>query len=312
MKKIILFLLIIFLGVNDSIPQTYLTPGDFHLKLTRGQIDKSKMTSDQKDTIIIDMFNNEDNFFDIAVLSKSVNEIIVYKNCINGNLTEYKRIKLNKKAIRIENDSLLERDLLLNPNLMTKSWNRFLFSRWKIFNPLSKCKKQCPMHWQNTHLYTKNSQYGFYKTFYEERDSLAYLGPRLIDIDNDNKINILASVTYMNYNSGNAFLTDFKQQGTIGIENVSVEIPDAFELFQNYPNPFNNETIIKINIKNRDFYKIKVFDITGKNLETILNQNLNPGEYKIYFNSKNLSSGIYFYKLSSLIISQTKKFLLIK
>lgn len=93
-------LIVILLGmINNSISQTYISPQDLHLKLNRSQIDKAKMSSAQKDTIIIDMFNYEDNFFDIAVLSKSVNEIIIYKNCINGNLTEYNRIKLGKKAI---------------------------------------------------------------------------------------------------------------------------------------------------------------------------------------------------------------------
>ena len=166
------------------------------------------------------------------------------------------------------------------------------------------------MFWQNTHIYTRSSQYGFFKTFYEEIDSTAFLGARLFDIDMDKKVNILTSAG-INIPS-KFYYFDFEQQGTIGIWNNVSGIPPSFSLYQNYPNPFNNETILKYDIRTRDLYKIEIFDITGKKIETILKEIISPGEYKINFNSSNLSSGVYFYKLSSSINSQTRKLLLIK
>jgi len=660
MKKLFLVFVIIFFGrINESFPQTYLTPSDFQLKITRGQIDKSKMTSNQKDTILIDMYNYEDDFFDIAVLYKSNNEIIFYKNCINGNLTEYKKIKLSKEAHRIENDSPSERDLFINPTLKSglkiiysdnttekisnykinkisdeteskvpiwnfledarvfvydisfvESWrserngsphrvvicgdidndgkNEMIYTffpvsdsiplfypqrivvfesignnqyridwdtisydfpmytalryitdfdrnghkeffavnfsqlindnvlglfecsgegKYKFYRsdelsfqgPLRKVitidtvnffnrnagmhvcfssssgpseinalafisksviggyyfRRKIPqniqlggftydmeisdfnndgkielilgdtqfstnyiayldstgnntfplmqgyefkeiipnapvsagwlfakdldgdnkkeiitcgigsgsgsigvvkslggksfqtmwwdssgifagpnlgidsasvdgrfsilypnvrssgsMFWQNTHIYTRSFQYGFFKTFYEEIDSTAFLGARLFDIDMDKKVNILTSAG-INIPS-KFYYFDFEQQGTIGIWNNVSGIPPSFSLYQNYPNPFNNETILKYDIRTRDLYKIEIFDITGKKIETILKEIISPGEYKINFNSSNLSSGVYFYKLSSSINSQTRKLLLIK
>lgn len=118
MKTIIILSAIIIWGFqSDILSQQYITPQQLGLKISKGNIDNSKMSSKMKDTIVIDMFNYEDDFFDIAVLYKSKNEIVVYKNCINGNLTDYKTIKLSKDASKIENDSPSERNLLFNPNL---------------------------------------------------------------------------------------------------------------------------------------------------------------------------------------------------
>ncbi|HAY34285.1 MAG TPA: T9SS type A sorting domain-containing protein [Ignavibacteria bacterium] len=96
------------------------------------------------------------------------------------------------------------------------------------------------------------------------------------------------------------------------INNVSTSVIKEFRLFQNYPNPFNNKTIIKLEIIKMGNYEIEIFNIAGKKIETIFNGELNTGQYEIIFNAKELSSGIYFYRLSGNNISETKKLLLIK
>ena len=79
--------------------------------------------------------------------------------------------------------------------------------------------------------------------------------------------------------------------------NVS-EIPNGFELFQNYPNPFNQMTNIKYQITSKSFINLRIFDITGKEITTLINEEKQTGMYSVRFDSGNLSSGIYFYIMS--------------
>ena len=661
MKKVILFFAVFIFGMQSAIlSQQYITLQQLGLQTSKGNIDKTKMSSKMKDTLIIDMFNYEDNFFDIAVLYKSKNEIVVYKNCINGYLTDYKTIKLSKDASKIENDSPSERDLLLNPNLKagikitykdnstekisnyrinktsdepeskaplrnflddarafvydisfietwrserngsphrvvicgdidndgkneiiytffpvsdsiplfypqrivvfestgnnqyridwdTISYNHALYTalpnitdfdrngqkeffavsfdnnfndnvaglfecsgpgRYKFYRsdelyfqgPLTKVitvdtvnffnrnagmyicfsassipsqinelafisksvvggyyfrrripqnisldwfvydmeiddfnsdgkteiilgdtqfstnyigyldstgfgfpimqgyeykeiipnapvsagwlfkkdfdgdnKKEIiacgigigsgsigviknygnnnfqtvwwdtseivagpnlgidsgdvdnkysilypcvrysgPLDFLNLITYTRNNTYSFYKSSFRVIDSAAFLGAKFNDIDFDGKMNILGGYFTDGPPSWKTFLVDFEQQGTIGIHNLSSEIPESFVLYQNYPNPFNSQTNINFDIKVSDFYKLEIYDITGKVVEIILNKFLNYGSFQINYNAYNLSSGVYFYKLSSKNFSQLKKFVLIK
>jgi hypothetical protein len=98
----------------------------------------------------------------------------------------------------------------------------------------------------------------------------------------------------------------------IGITPVNTEIPKEFELFQNYPNPFNPATNIKFSLPSREFIKLAVYDVTGREIETIVNQKMNAGNYTVNFNADKLSSGVYFYKLITSRFVQTKKMILIK
>ena len=87
-----------------------------------------------------------------------------------------------------------------------------------------------------------------------------------------------------------------------------------FKLSQNYPNPFNGNTIIPFNLKNKSDVTVKIFDIKGKTIFIKKMSNLNPGEYKINYNniesgSEKISSGIYFYSLSTNEYSETRKML---
>ncbi|MDD5360796.1 MAG: T9SS type A sorting domain-containing protein [Ignavibacteria bacterium] len=98
----------------------------------------------------------------------------------------------------------------------------------------------------------------------------------------------------------------------VSVRNISQTVPDNFYMKQNYPNPFNSATQIVFGIKKKGLYNLKIYDVTGKLISEIFNQNFEPGEYKTDFHADNLSSGVYFYKLESNNSIITKKFVLLK
>ncbi len=89
-------------------------------------------------------------------------------------------------------------------------------------------------------------------------------------------------------------------------------ITDSFQLNQNYPNPFNPNTNISITIPKSCFVTLKVYDILGKEITTLINEELSAGDYTKTFNATNLSSGVYFYKLQTSKFSETKKMILMR
>jgi len=97
---------------------------------------------------------------------------------------------------------------------------------------------------------------------------------------------------------------------SIGSEEKS--IANEFKLGQNYPNPFNPTTNIEFNIPKTIKVSIAVFDILGRNIITLLDEEMAPGEYTIPFDASNLGSGIYFYVLKTNNFIQSRKMVLIK
>jgi hypothetical protein len=93
------------------------------------------------------------------------------------------------------------------------------------------------------------------------------------------------------------FLTAVEGQGITDVKMNSAVNPSRFSLWQNYPNPFNSESVIKYEIPENSSVKISVFDITGKEIQTLVDRRHSPGVYEVRFNSRNLASGIYLYKL---------------
>lgn len=96
---------------------------------------------------------------------------------------------------------------------------------------------------------------------------------------------------------------------------VNIGTPEKFVLAQNYPNPFNNSTVIKYQISNAEngFVEMKIFDITGRVVNTLVKENQEPGYYEVKFDGGNYSTGLYFYTLNINGVSiGTKKLALIK
>jgi endo-1,4-beta-xylanase len=99
---------------------------------------------------------------------------------------------------------------------------------------------------------------------------------------------------------------------TVSIENLTNNMPKAFHLYNNYPNPFNPVTHISYDIAKAIRVNISVFDITGRLVETIVNDDQIPGRYTVTFNAEKLSSGMYFYHIKAGSFSKVNRMLLIK
>lgn len=96
------------------------------------------------------------------------------------------------------------------------------------------------------------------------------------------------------------------------INSASGIVPEKYELKQNYPNPFNPVTRVEYGISNPGLVKLKVFNILGNEVATLVNERKNPGNYSVDFDGSNLTSGIYFYTLNVNEFRQTGKMLLVK
>lgn len=97
-----------------------------------------------------------------------------------------------------------------------------------------------------------------------------------------------------------------------GIQQIENEIPECYILAQNYPNPFNPTTNIEFRIAKSGFVNITIYDASGREVETLGNQELKPGTYKVDWNASVYPSGVYFYRLSTDNFSETKKMVLLK
>lgn len=97
-----------------------------------------------------------------------------------------------------------------------------------------------------------------------------------------------------------------------GVNQTGNETPGHFSLSQNYPNPFNPVTNIKFSIPQSGNVEIKVFDILGNEVTTLVNEYKNAGFYTVDFNASRLASGTYLYRISSGNFTETKKMMLVK
>ena len=132
------------------------------------------------------------------------------------------------------------------------------------------------------------------------------------------------SVCSFNYNNNYLFsgtLNGFYRQPVVSNlmaiteveeENNNEVIPSAYALHQNFPNPFNPSTTISFSIPNTEFVTLKIYDSVGKEVETLVNENLPAGSYNKQFNATNLASGVYFYRLQAGSYYQTNKMILMK
>jgi len=99
---------------------------------------------------------------------------------------------------------------------------------------------------------------------------------------------------------------------TITTEVVEENIPELFQLFQNYPNPFNPTTRIRFSIPDKSTVTLKVYDILGNEITTLVNEDKYRGIYNITMNAANLASGVYFYQIRAGNFVQTKKMMFVK
>jgi len=101
-------------------------------------------------------------------------------------------------------------------------------------------------------------------------------------------------------------------EGPLPVEEVVGAVPTEYLLEHNYPNPFNPSTVIAYSIPKASHVSIKVFDLLGNLITTLVNQYQEAGKFKVKFNADELSNGVYFYKIQSGSFTDIKKMLLLK
>jgi len=221
----------------------------------------------------------------------------------------------NRSIVTIKYDStgnvVWLKDLISNPNgnltpaMISKDRfnNIYVLSGYSGYQPFSvgyltvKYKQNGDSIWSFSYSSSIASNYG---------KSLLFI--------NDNKFYI--SGRAYGINTGYDLTTlEMSQVSEIKISNENT--PEFYSLSQNYPNPFNPTTNIKFrvpygSIANNKFVTLKVFDILGKEIATLVNEKLKAGEYEVTFDGTALPSGVYFYKLTSGDFTETKKMILLK
>jgi len=106
-------------------------------------------------------------------------------------------------------------------------------------------------------------------------------------------------------------LIAIKDTGAVSVDEKKIIIKD-YSLSQNYPNPFNPTTTIKYSIRERGFVQLKVYDILGKEVTILVNEEKQQGNYSVFFNGNNLPSGVYVYSLRVNGIIENKKMILLR
>ncbi|HRF65392.1 MAG TPA: T9SS type A sorting domain-containing protein [Ignavibacteria bacterium] len=151
-------------------------------------------------------------------------------------------------------------------------------------------------------------------------DTQIVMSSFMITRDGGNNFQNVCALQSLSDSALKYYYNDFRTCTPIGIEPISTEIPQKFELLQNYPNPFNPVTKIKFSIplsRGVDGVAgrgvlLKIYDVLGKEIAVLVNEQLKPGIYEINWNSENLPSGVYFYTLITNEFTQTKKMVVVK
>ncbi len=112
---------------------------------------------------------------------------------------------------------------------------------------------------------------------------------------------------------GDAYVLKFRTaQMPVGVAQNPNDVPAQFGLEQNYPNPFNPSTQLRFTIAELRFVTLKVYDVLGREISTLVNERKSPGTYEVQFNANSLPSGVYFYRLEAGSFVETKKLTLVR
>jgi hypothetical protein len=123
---------------------------------------------------------------------------------------------------------------------------------------------------------------------------------------------ITGAFSYVGNNIPANYVARFTDNGNPLPVEIEVTLPAEFVLEQNYPNPFNPTTTIKYSLPSAGEITLTIFDLSGSEVATLVNQSQPAGNYIIEFDASHLSSGIYYYQLNAGNFSQTKKLILLK
>ncbi len=159
-----------------------------------------------------------------------------------------------------------------------------------------------------------------YRSDYEDGTLQGALNGKSIGVqymsEDYNSVIISLPLYYVKQQQASDFLSYVLQnvfETPTGIEEDNTEeLLNDYSLSQNYPNPFNPSTSIEYQVASIEKVSLKVYDVLGREIKTLVNEIKSPGTYKITFDASELSSGIYFYRLTSGSFTQTRKMILMK
>ena len=162
---------------------------------------------------------------------------------------------------------------------------------------------------KNIHLYNQNGVITFddkdvnelYPPFDEVLDPTVYVYSVYIDKYNNK---------WLGYSNG--YVVKYMGDDITDVKKDEQDIPVHYNLLLNYPNPFNPSTIISYQIPERGLVKLKVYDVLGNEIVSIVNEEKAAGQYQVEFNSENLSSGIYIYRMQVNNYIESKKMILLR
>ena len=127
--------------------------------------------------------------------------------------------------------------------------------------------------------------------------------------DDVNRLAISESHLFASVNYGGVFR---KLNSTTSVYETQNDIPASFDLAQNYPNPFNPNTSIEYSVPSNEYVSLKVYDILGNEIVTLVNEQKEAGNYEVNFDASNFVSGVYIYRLTLGNKYLSKKMILIK
>jgi len=130
-------------------------------------------------------------------------------------------------------------------------------------------------------------------------------------------IDPLRTVEFIDENTGwvcgfNGLIFKTTNGGSTWIKPINTEVPESYKLYQNYPNPFNSMTNVKFQMLNAGNVSLKIYDVLGKEVTTLVNERFQPGTYQVSFDGSGLPSGVYFCKFESGDFSAVTKMILLK
>jgi hypothetical protein len=156
---------------------------------------------------------------------------------------------------------------------------------------------------------------GIFHTAANASSFIQFSAPILYDLS-DTPDSAAISITIMpaaNPHSGSSFnIDDLAFGSTTAVNDKNIHSPLSFELKQNYPNPFNPSTNITYQLPQNSFVSLKIYNILGKEVSTLVNEEKSAGTYSINFNASKLASGIYFYVMQANNFHQVNKMMLLK
>ncbi len=261
----------------------------------------------------------------------SLKGIEIFPGAKNQNLSSFTRYISSDPVAGDPNDEFEARNYMLGMKRLGGIFDPCGIDYWGgVFGGIN-CNDINPLFWYSG---DPETQVGWLNTRGSDYRIVVNTGP--FDLYENDPVTIIVGYTIGQGSSPNNSVTVAKLQSQfvqefyqsnfnnslVSVENEIANIPSEFILHQNYPNPFNPTTKIKYSIPNvisipnsreRNLnVTLKVYDVLGKEIATLVNEDKPAGTYEVNFNASSLSSGIYFYKLQSGSFIQTKKMILMK